>query len=654
MTKRIVEKNERIKQIRVVSLNKKPTTINQTKTSQTPIKVLAKSVDNRRAIVSRQMRPKGGRERPAKLIKQNQIIDPKILIDIPSAGTKSSVQYPTPQWFTSTDKADVSVIIPLYKSQDVIVDLINNYTFDSRLNVELIFVDDCCPNNSKDVVLKTWNKLQPTLKKKVGKIIYNTENKGYGVACNVGAEYATGNYLIFLNADTKTTPGWIEPMVRLFNDSKVGIVGNLQLKEGGTWHGTIDGAGSEWIWEDNCFVHIGRHSYQRTHLPFPYKPENAPKEIMSVGEREMVTGCCFAIKADLFKYIGGFNPNYRVGYWEDAELCLAVRELGYKIMFTPDSVVWHKLSHTNSGAHEYSNYNRNFFMNKWVNSMRIDPLIGTKRVNDPDVGTILINRRGAHGDVLVAAAVVPALKKKYPKSKIFFSTECRDVLIGNPHIDKVISINDISERMFQLYFNLDMVYEFRPTTPILTAYAEAVGVSVSDCHPYLATEPFPGLPENYVVIHAGKTSWVGRDWKRERFEELSRKLMDEGKTVISVGRGGDYDIPCDINLQGKTTTRQLAYVISKAKSFIGIDSFPMHIAQTFDVPGTCFFGCVDPKLRIYSSKMKGVTANNLSCLGCHHRKPTPCTVTNICEQGNQDCVNLVTIDNMLQSLNTTL
>jgi ADP-heptose:LPS heptosyltransferase len=154
------------------------------------------------------------------------------------------------------------------------------------------------------------------------------------------------------------------------------------------------------------------------------------------------------------------------------------------------------------------------------------------------------------------------------------------------------------------------------------------------------------LPENYIVIHPGKTDWAGRDWPDECWINIANRLLKHGEKVVCVGKYSESSIPCTVDLRSKTSISQMAWVMSNAKAFLGIDSLPMHIAQAFDVPGISFFGCVLPESRIYSKKMKGITASNLSCLGCHHRRPIPSTVTKHCEIGTLDCIKQVTADNM--------
>lgn len=619
------------------ALEKKPTTLPRAKSGK---------LNNRIIERNSRVRPQQGH--------RTQTVDPKILLNMPSIGGNWSMEYPSPTWFKSTEKVDVSIIIPLYKSEEVIKGLIQSWDIiNDKLKVEIIFVDDQCPKNSKDAVIKYWTARKRELEASnvgyVGKILYNTVNVGFGMTCNAGANIATGDYLIFLNADTLVTKHWIKPIIDLLKDESVGIVGNLQIKKGGPWDGTIDSAGSEWSWSGMSFLHIGRHVYNQKDLVQPFHPHAAPKSILEIGEREMVTGCCLGIRRKLFKEIGGFNPNYRIGYWEDSDLCLTVREKGYKIMFQPNSKIYHILGHTKSGTHRFQNYNRNFFFNKWVNTGRIDSLISSKREVVPKINVILLNRRESNGDVLLAAALAPALKKKHPNCSIYFSTKCEEVLKGNPFIDKIVEDKDVTERLFQVYYNLDMVYENRPFSHILEAYADAVGVNVEDCELFLSTSKFNKIPQKYVVIHAGSTGWAGRNWTPDKFDNIARQLRSKGYFVVCVGRG-DHLVPCDLDLRNKTTIAELASVIKNAKLFVGIDSFPMHVAQTFNTPSVCFFGSIDPKLRIISTNTKAVMAPNLKCLGCHHRKPAPSVVTNTCETITLDCIDKVTVEMMWKEI----
>jgi GT2 family glycosyltransferase/ADP-heptose:LPS heptosyltransferase len=536
-------------------------------------------------------------------------------------------------------KPRVSVVVPLYKSRSVVRDQIRRWVADDGVEAEIIYVDDNCPQGSGQAVREAW-RVRPDRDKFPFRVVSSPTNRGFSGACNLGAFHATGEFLIFLNADTVPTPNWIKPILRLFDNPQVGLVGNLQLKEGGELHGTVDGAGSEWSWREMNFLHIGRHSYNGKPLARPFHYDEMPSELRVIGEREMVTGCCVAIRKSLWNEIGGFDQRYRVGYWEDSELCMTVREMGYKIMYQPESVIYHKLSHSGAGPQDD---NKKLFFNKWVHSGRIDPLVGDRRLFPAlRVSNILVKRGAAHGDVLVASAVCPALKKRYPGAKIYFQTQCESVLRGNPHIDHVI--RHLPERThFQLTVDLDWAYEMRPHTNILTAYCQAAGVVPAECDIYLRTGPVRGLPPQYVALHVGKTNWVGRNWRAEEFAEIAARLQKRGVAVVCVGSKSDYAVECDLDLRGHTSVNQLAYVMKNAVAFVGIDSLPLHVAQAMNTPSVCFFGSVRPATRTYRDNVSAFTAP-LPCIGCHQYRLPPVTATTACKRGDVACEAVTTDD----------
>lgn len=554
------------------------------------------------------------------------------------------VLYPIPGKYNLNDPVDVSVIIPLYNSRNVVKDQILRWVSDYDLKVEIIYVDDKCPKQSKNAVYESWNKRRDKHQYLV-KLVCSHVNRGYGGANNLGAHFAKGKYLIFLNSDTVVTPNWIKPMIDVLEDESVGIVGNLQLKEGGQWHGTIDSAGSEWSWDHMNFMHIGRHIYYGKLLKRPIDINKCPPKILQLEEREMVTGCCFGIRKELYQRIGGFNLNYRVGYWEDSEICLTVRSLGYKIMFQPNSVIYHKLHHSESGGHDFHDFNKQYFFNKWVDTGEIDKYVGAKRqLKQTKVSKILVQRKGANGDVLVATSILPGLREKYPDAKIDFHTVCPKVLIDNPYIDEVVSKTRADATSYHLRYNLDYAYERMPLVNIRESYGIESNIEPQD--PFIGYSAVEGLPDDpYVVIHAGKTAWVGRNWSGGvEFIPLSSMIEKQlGYKIVWVGVEGDNGLHGPYDFRGKTDFQQLATIMKNAALFVGIDSFPFHVAQAVNTPGVTFFGSILPETRIYRENMNAVTAESLKCLGCHHRKVAPATVTDECETGTLECETMVTL-----------
>lgn len=285
---------------------------------------------------------------------------------------------PMPEWFQSTEQVDVSVVVPLFKSQDVIKDQIESWDLSEKgFTTEIIYVNDFCPNDSYKSVIESWEKRQQEVKSSIGKVVLHAHNGGFGAACNTGAKFATGDYVLFLNADCTVTPGWIKPMYEMAkSDSAIGIVGNMQLRKGDV----IDSAGSQWCWKAHRFEHIGRNTHNGKSLSKAIRLCDASEDLVCPTEREMVTGCCMLMPQKLFQDLEGFDTvAFRIGYWEDSDINMRVRAAGYKVMYQPDSKIYHVVGHSKSGGHRYYKDNVNNFRKRWIDTGRLDGMVVNSR-----------------------------------------------------------------------------------------------------------------------------------------------------------------------------------------------------------------------------------------------------------------------------------
>lgn len=282
-----------------------------------------------------------------------------------------------PNQFSNNKEKEVSIIVPIYKSQDVIGDLIASIAnTKNEVQTEIIFSDDACPNKTKEKIVPICMQYNDLLFPKYEiKIICSERNRGYAGNCNLGAKHSNSKNLIFLNADTKVTDHWIKPMIEHLTNKEVGMVGNLQLRWGGRFDGAIDSAGSEWSHVHRSFLHIGGKIYNGRILAQPYYPQNAPADMLKLNERQMVTGCCFAIRKEVFFNIGMYDEKYLIGYCEDADMCMTLKDHGYKIMFEPASVIYHKKHHSKALNHPHMKNNKTYFYEKWIKSEKINRLL---------------------------------------------------------------------------------------------------------------------------------------------------------------------------------------------------------------------------------------------------------------------------------------
>lgn len=107
----------------------------------------------------------------------------------------------------------VSVIVPMYNVSKVMKRSIESLYAQTLSGLELIFVDDCSTDDTLDT-------LETLLSQKEGvqaTIVRHTENRGVAAARNTGLEYATGEYLYYVDADDYIEP---DTLAKLYGTAK--------------------------------------------------------------------------------------------------------------------------------------------------------------------------------------------------------------------------------------------------------------------------------------------------------------------------------------------------------------------------------------------------------------------------------------------------
>ena len=150
----------------------------------------------------------------------------------------------------------------------------------------------------------------------------------YSSINNFAAEQAKGEYLLFLNNDVEIlTPDWMEEMLGICQQKEVSIVGaKLYYPDDTIQHaGVVLGLGG-----------IAGHVMCRA------SREDAGYfgRMVSVQEISAVTAACMLVDACDFRAVGGFDESFRVAF-NDIDLCMKIRDMGRKIVFTPYAELYH-------------------------------------------------------------------------------------------------------------------------------------------------------------------------------------------------------------------------------------------------------------------------------------------------------------------------
>ena len=219
---------------------------------------------------------------------------------------------------------DVSIIIPCFNQAaytlECLLSLAEIEHTEERCHIEVIIVD----NASGEAAYSDISTIENLI------YIRNDTNKGFGEACNIGAQKARGQYIFFLNNDAQVAPDAIQRLlVAITSDQSIGIVGPKVL----SFDGRLQEAGCL-LNEDGTATLIG---FGRNHrLPrFNYR-----------RAVEYVSAVALLISKELFFKHGGFDQIFAPGYCEDSDLCLKVRAGGKDVLYVPEALVVHHMSKT--------------------------------------------------------------------------------------------------------------------------------------------------------------------------------------------------------------------------------------------------------------------------------------------------------------------
>ncbi|MCD6452487.1 MAG: glycosyltransferase [Acidobacteria bacterium] len=217
--------------------------------------------------------------------------------------------------FPQYEKPVASIIIVSYNSLTYTIECLKAVRRNTEIPYEVIVVDNA---SSKEVrgVLRSIPGIT---------LLENEENRGFAPACNQGAEFARGKFLCFLNNDTIPTKNWLSSMIEVINnDPQVGIVGSKLVYPQSN---LIQHAGVG-LTEELIPYHINAY------LPADHPEVNREQEVFAV------TGACLLIPRELFFEVGKFDEEFINGL-EDIDLNLKVRTRGFRVIYTPKSLVYH-------------------------------------------------------------------------------------------------------------------------------------------------------------------------------------------------------------------------------------------------------------------------------------------------------------------------
>jgi GT2 family glycosyltransferase len=235
-----------------------------------------------------------------------------------------------------------SIIIPNFNGCHHLGDCLNALRRQTYPNSEIILVDNASSDGSVTYVQEAFPEVQ---------VITLDKNYGFTGACNRGYEASHGDCVILLNNDTEVESGWLASIVDAFEQHpEVGIVASKML-----------------LFDRRDHFHAAGDFYRVDGLPGNRGVWQ--RDQGQYDEPEQVFGACggaAAYRRTMIDEIGFLDESFYFSC-EDVDISWRANLAGWKVLYVPQAIVYHKLKATGGSATASYYDGRNFLYVIWKN-----------------------------------------------------------------------------------------------------------------------------------------------------------------------------------------------------------------------------------------------------------------------------------------------
>lgn len=205
---------------------------------------------------------------------------------------------------------------------------------------------------------------------------------------------------------------------------------------------------------------------------------------------------------------------------------------------------------------------------------------------------ILFAQHSAAGDVLMTTQCFKGIKERHKNMKLVYMTQrqFQDIVNDNPYVDEIIDWNENLLNEYEIVYNPHGEH-------ILPGGFNSLDVKLYSMYPYFCNvdademfikeaKPDIELPKEYIIVHT-----TGGDPIYRTYPHMDMAVKNISLPVVQIGGGSDMVChEAELDLRGKLSWREAAWVMKRAKAAVVIDSYPSHLAGALGTPVVVLYG----------------------------------------------------------------
>jgi len=216
---------------------------------------------------------------------------------------------------------DVSIVIPVRENAELTRVCAESVFARTDASVELLLVDNGSGPEVGELAIEL-------ARRHAVRWIRNESNEGFGFACNQGMAAATADRVLLLNNDVVVTDGWYDRLSAALESSPdVGMAGPRSNRVSGPQ--LIAGCSYR---DDAGLGELARRV-----------ATDAAGQVVDVAR---LVGLCTLIRREVLDDVGGFDPCFWLGNFEDDDLSLRALRKGWRLVIAADAFIHHEGSAT--------------------------------------------------------------------------------------------------------------------------------------------------------------------------------------------------------------------------------------------------------------------------------------------------------------------